>query len=58
MNYQDELTTETGDKLTAIVKEEAEGSSSVEPEWGRIARQNEKEIEKDYQDWKAVNIGG
>ncbi len=32
----------------ASTKEEAEGSSSVEPEWGRSAKQNEKEIEQDY----------
>jgi hypothetical protein len=39
-------------------KEEAEGSSSVEPEWGRFAKQNEKGIEKDYHTWKTVNVGG
>ncbi len=42
----------------ASTKEEAEGSSSVEPEWGRFAKQNEKEIEEDYHTWKTVNVGG
>jgi hypothetical protein len=54
----------TGDNKTqpldeaASTKEEAEGSSSVEPEWARFAKQNEKEIEKDYHTWKTVNVGG
>jgi hypothetical protein len=39
-------------------KEEAEGSSSVEPEWGRFVKRNEKEIEEDYHTWKTVNVGG
>ena len=43
---------------TASTKEEAEGSSSVEPEWGRFKKQNEKEIEADYHTWKGVNVGG
>jgi hypothetical protein len=43
---------------TASTKEEAEGSSSVEPEWGRFAKQNEKEIEEDYHTWKSVNVEG
>jgi uncharacterized protein YbcC (UPF0753/DUF2309 family) len=42
----------------ASAKEEAEGSSTVEPEWGRFAKRNEKEIEGDYQTWKTVNVGG
>jgi hypothetical protein len=42
----------------ASAKEEAEGSSSVEPEWGIFAKQNEKEIEEDYHTWKSVNVGG
>jgi hypothetical protein len=42
----------------ASSKEEAEGSSSVEPEWGRFAKINEKEIEEDYHTWKSVNVGG
>ncbi len=42
----------------ASAKEETEGSSSVEPEWGRIERRNEKEIEEDYHTWKTVNVGG
>jgi hypothetical protein len=42
----------------ASTKEETEGSSSVEPEWGRFAKQNEKEIEEDYYTWKSANVGG
>jgi hypothetical protein len=42
----------------ASTKEEAEGSLSVEPEWGRLAKQSEKEIEEDYHTWKSVNVGG
>ncbi len=39
-------------------KKETEGSSSVEPEWGRRKKRNEKEIEEDYHTWKTVNVGG
>jgi hypothetical protein len=42
----------------ASAKKETEGSSSVELEWGRIEKRNEKEIEEDYQTWKNVNVGG
>jgi hypothetical protein len=35
----------------ASTKEQAEGSSSVEPEWGRFTKQNEKEIEEDDHTW-------
>jgi hypothetical protein len=42
----------------ASTKEEAEGSLSVEPEWGRSAKQNEKEIEEDYHTWKTANVRG
>jgi hypothetical protein len=42
----------------ASAKKEAEGSSSVEPEWGRFTERNEKEIEEDYHTWKTVNVGG
>jgi hypothetical protein len=54
----------TGDNKTqpldeaASTKEEAEGSSSVEPEWGRFANQNEKEIDEDYHTWKTANVRG
>ncbi len=42
----------------ASPKKETEGSSSVEPEWGRREKRNEKEIEEDYHTWKTVNVGG
>jgi hypothetical protein len=45
-------------KEAANTKEEAEGSSSVEPEWGRFTKQNGKEIEEDYHTWKTANVGG
>ncbi len=39
--------------LTQLTRMEGgKGSSSVEPEWGRVAKQ------KDYHTWKSVNVGG
>jgi hypothetical protein len=56
LNTRDNKTQPLGEP--ASTKEEAEGSSSVEPKWERSAKQNEKEIEEDYHTWKTVNVGG
>ena len=35
-----------------------QGSSSVEPGWGRIESRNEQERMEDLRRWESVNIGG
>jgi hypothetical protein len=37
---------------------EEEGSSSIEPRWGRIESSKEKERMEDLRLWESINIGG
>jgi hypothetical protein len=46
----------TGVPMTAsMTPTEAEGSSSVEPEWGRTRQKSAKEVEDEWQAWETTN---
>jgi hypothetical protein len=49
----------TGVPMTAsMTPNEEQGSSSVEPRWGRIESSKEKERMEDLRLWESINIGG